>query len=327
MHASRRSTRSITHAVALLAATALVFAAAATTAVAAPPSLSTGGATKVSPQSATLTGTINAKGKATVYFFQYGTTAAYGAQTPEISAGSATKNVGAAADVIGLLPATTYHYRLVARNADGTVTGGDRSFKTHNQPLGFSLGATPNPVPYGQGVTLQGVLSGTGNAGRQVVLQQKVFPYLTDFQTVGNPQVTGSSGAFAFPLLGVTTNTQYRVATTGAKPVLSEVVTLGVAVHLTTRVTSHHVRRGGHITFSGTIRPAKVGALFAVQKQSSAGAWVTVAGGVAHGGGQTFTRYSKRVRIRRGGTYRVFVGVADGLQVSNAGSSIRIRTR
>ncbi len=68
-----------------------------------------------------------------------------------------------------------------------------------------------------RGVTLQGVLSGTGNAGRQVVLQQKVFPYLTDFQTVGNPQVTGSSGAFAFPLLGVTTNTQYRVATTGTQ--------------------------------------------------------------------------------------------------------------
>ncbi len=42
--------------------------------------------------------------------------------------------------MIGLTAATTYHYRLIARNADGTTTGGDRSFKTANQPLGFSLG-------------------------------------------------------------------------------------------------------------------------------------------------------------------------------------------
>jgi hypothetical protein len=326
MHATPRAPRAILRAAGLLGVTALIFAAVVANASATAPSVSTGRATKISPQSATLTGTINAKGKATVYFFQYGTTAAYGAQTPEIAAGAGTANVPAAADVIGLLPATTYHYRLVARNSDGTSTAGDRSFKTANQPLGFTLGATPNPVPYGTGVTLQGVLSGTGNAGSQVILQQKVFPYLTDFQTVGNPQVTGSSGAFAFPLLGVTTNTQYRVATTGAKPVVSEVVTLGVAVRVTTRLTAHRVRRGGHITFSGTIRPAKVGALFAVQKQNATGSWITVAGGVARGGNASFTRYSERVRITSGGTYRVFVGVADGLQVSSVGSSVSIRT-
>ncbi|HVP01182.1 MAG TPA: hypothetical protein VMT10_01325 [Solirubrobacteraceae bacterium] len=326
MHASRRAPRVITRAAGLLALTAAVFGAAAATASASAPSVSTGGATKVSPQSATLNGTINPKGKATVYFFQYGPTAAYGSQTPEIAGGSGTSSVAASADVIGLAPATTYHYRLVARNADGTTTAGDRSFKTANQPLGFTLSATPNPVPYGSGVTLQGVLSGTGNAGRQVILQQKVFPYLTDFQTVGNPQVTGSSGAFAFPLLGVTTNTQYRVETVASKPVVSEIVTLGVAVRLTTRVSSHRVRRGGHITFSGTIRPAKVGALFAVQKLNGSGTWVTVGGGVARGGGSTFTRYAKRVKIRRGGTFRVFVGVADGQQVSNAGTAVRIST-
>ncbi len=170
------------------------------------------------------------------------------------------------------------------------------------------------------------MLSGTGNAGRQVVLQQKPFPYTTAFATVGNPQVTGSSGAFAFPLLGVTTNTQYRVISTGGKTVTSEIVTLGVAVRVTTKVSSHHVRRGGHIRFSGTVRPAKVGALFSIQKLNSKGAWVTVAGGVSTGGGTTFSRYSKRVKIRRGGSYRVFMGVADGFQVSSIGSTISIKT-
>ena len=140
MHVRSRS-------IALLSLTVAVFVLVVGAAQAAAPGVSTGGATKISPQSATLKGNVNAKGKATVYFFQYGTTAAYGLQTPETSAGARTTAIGVASDVIGLSAATTYHYRLIARNGDGTTTGGDRSFKTANQPLGFSLSATPNPVP------------------------------------------------------------------------------------------------------------------------------------------------------------------------------------
>lgn len=311
--------------IALLAVLAVLPAAAQ----AAAPTASTGGATKVSPQSATLNGTVNPRSKDTVYFFQYGPTVAYGAQTPDIGAGAGAVNAAAAADVIGLVAASTYHYRLVARNADGTTSGSDRSFKTANQPLGFSLEASPSPVLFGGTVTLQGVLSGTGNSGRQVALQQRVFPYTTDFTTVGNPQVTGSSGAFSFPLLGVTTNTQYRTITTAGTKVTSSVVTLGVAVKVTTRVSTHRVRRGHLVRFSGTITPAKVGALFSVQKLNAQGNWVMVrgSGGVARGGGASFTRYSKRVRIRTSGSYRVFVGVADGQQISNVGAVKLITVR
>ncbi len=310
---TRRATRGT---MALLATLAILPAAAAQ---AAAPTASTGGATKVSPQSATLNGTVNPKSKDTIYFFQYGPTVAYGSQTPDIGAGAGAVNVGAASDVIGLASATKYHYRLVARNADGTTSGSDRSFKTANQPLGFSLEASPNPALFGGAVTLQGVLSGTGNAGRQVALQQRVFPYTADFATVGNPQVTGSSGAFSFPLLGVTTNAQFRTITTAGTNVTSAVVTLGVAVKVTTKVSAHRVRRGRLVRFSGTITPAKVGALFSIQKLNREGAWVTIAGGVARGGGTTFTRYTKRIRARRSGSYRVFVGIADGVQVSNVG--------
>ena len=315
--------RALRGAVPLLAALAVLPAAAQ----AAAPTATTGGATKISPQSATLNGTVNPRSKDTVYFFQYGPTVAYGAQTPDIGAGAGAVNAAAAASVIGLTPATTYHYRLVARNADGTTTGSDRSFKTANQPLGFSLEASPNPVLFGGTVTLQGVLSGTGNSGRQVALQQRPFPYTADFTTIGNPQVTGSSGAFSFPLLGITTNAQYRTITTAGTKVTSAVVTLGVAVKVTTKVSTRRVHRGHLVRFSGTITPAKVGALFAVQKLNRSGNWVTVAGGVARGGGRSFTRYSKRVRIKRSGSYRVFVGVADGLQVSNTGAVKLITVR
>ena len=54
---------------------------------------------------------------------------------------------------------------------------------------------------------------------------------------------------------------------------------------------------------------------------------MSVAGGVARGGDSTFTRYSKRIHVRRGGSYRIFVGVADGLQTSNTGAIELIRTK
>lgn len=291
---------------------------------AAAPTVSTGGASRLGPQTASLSGTVNAQGKASVFFFQIGPTKAYGVNTPEASAGKAGTNRSVTANLVGLTPATTYHYRVVARNADGTSVGADRSFKTKNQPLGFTLEATPNPVDFGQAVVLQGVLSGTGNAGRQVALQRNEFPFTVGFKTLGNPQVTGTTGAFSFPLLGVTTNAQYRVVTTAGTKVISSVVTLGVAVNVSTKVGAHSVKRNHRIRFSGKISPAKVGALYAIQRQDSAGNWKVVAGSVSHAGGSTYSTFNTKARIRKSGLYRVYVGVTDGYQVSGVGSTKKI---
>ena len=291
---------------------------------AAAPTVSTGAATRLSPQTASLSGTVNAKGKTTVFFFQIGPTKAYGVNTAEGAAGNATTNRSVTTNLVGLQPATTYHYRLVARNADGTTVGADRSFKTKNQPLGFSLEATPNPVGFGDAVVLQGVLSGTGNAGRQVALQRKEFPFTVGFKTLGNPQVTGTTGSFAFPLLGVTTNAQYRVVTTAGAKVTSSIVTVGVAVKVSTKLGARSVKRGHRIRFSGKITPAKVGALYAIQRQDSNGNWKVVAGSVSHAGGTTYSTFNTKARIRKSGLYRVFVGVTDGYQVSGVGATKKI---
>ena len=101
--------RTIRGTMALLCALAVVPALAQ--AAPTPPGVSTGGASTVSPQSATLSGSVNPKGKVTVYYFQYGPTVGYGAQTPEIGAGAGNGNAAARSDVIGLTAATTYHYR------------------------------------------------------------------------------------------------------------------------------------------------------------------------------------------------------------------------
>ena len=94
------------------------------------PQASTGGATAASPTSETLTGTVNPEGAATSFYVKYGTTAAYGLQTPAVSAESGTSPVDVIIDLHNLTPSTTYHYEIVATNANGTTTGKDATFTT-----------------------------------------------------------------------------------------------------------------------------------------------------------------------------------------------------
>ena len=133
------------------------------------------------------------------------------------------------ADIGGLAPATTYHYRLVARNARGVRRGADRTFRTQRQPLGLSLGATPNPVRPGGRTLIAGTLSGTGNAERQIVLQSNPFPYTQGFQNASDVHLTNGDGSFSFPILSVLLNTQYRVVLPNQPQVASPIVSVGVA--------------------------------------------------------------------------------------------------
>lgn len=288
------------------------------------PAVTTGAVADLTAQSATLLGKVNASGARTTYWFEYGPTTRYGAQTPAGIAEASAGTINVTAALSGLAPFTTYHYRLVASNRNGTTRGADRTFKTKRQPLGLSLAATPNPVPFGRPTVLAGTLSGTGNANRQILLQSNPFPYLQGFQPTANVQLTNAAGQFAFPLLAVAVNTQYRVVIPGSPQIASPIVALGVAVRVGTNTSATRVRTGRTVRFFGTVRPARPGAQFAIQVLRR-GAWRTVAGGIARGTRGGVSRYAKRVRIRRGGQYRVFVAIADGNFVSSAGRTVRIR--
>ncbi len=290
------------------------------------PTVTTGGVAKVTASSASLLGKVNPNGAATTYLFQYGPTSLYGATTPSVPAGGGAKIVNVVADIAGLAPATTYHYRLVAVNSKGTTKGGDRTFKTKNQPLGLTLAATPNPVSFGKPTVLAGTLTGTGNAGRQVVLQSNPFPYTQGFVTTTNVQLTNPTGAFAFPLLSVPFNTQYRVLIPTKPEIVSPIVLAGVAPKISTSVSATRVRRGQRVRFRGTVKPAQGGERIAIQKLKGT-AWVTVAGTVTRRSSSTSASYSKRIRISRGGSYRVFVAMADGRYVPASGRTVRIRLR
>jgi hypothetical protein len=92
-------------------------------------------ATSVSAVTATtarLETEINPHGTATSYFFQYGITTAYGSETPMPPAplGAGEADVFREAQIAGLQPSTTYHFRVVAQNALGKSPGPDRTFTT-----------------------------------------------------------------------------------------------------------------------------------------------------------------------------------------------------
>ena len=94
------------------------------------PIVATGSASRVASTSATLSGSVNPNGRATSYWFEYGTTGSYGSRSSSRSAGSGASSLGVARDLTGLAPGTLYHFRLVAQNSAGTARGADRTFTT-----------------------------------------------------------------------------------------------------------------------------------------------------------------------------------------------------
>ena len=94
-----------------------------------PPVVTTNGATNVTASSGTLNGSLDPHGLTTTVFFQYGTTPSYGSATAmQTQIGNTYRNI--IANVGGLAPHTTYHFRMVATNSNGTRTGNDRTFTT-----------------------------------------------------------------------------------------------------------------------------------------------------------------------------------------------------
>jgi hypothetical protein len=290
-------------------------------AAAAGPKATTGAARDVSYGSATVSGTVNPAGAATSYYFQYGPTGAYGGQTGIGSAGAGDKGVPVAIGLTGLAPLTTYHYRLVAVSNAGTSFGDDRTFQTTKVPLSLAIDISPNPVIFGMPVTIQGTLSGTGNAGRTVVLLGRTFPFAGPFVQIGNPELTTATGSFSFTLLGDADTAEFQVVTT-AKPAISS----GVAVeNVAVRVSSHlaRTRRPGFARVYGTVTPAENGAQIGILRITH-GHGVLVGGTILRPHDATSSSFSKVVRVRKG-IYRVLARVVGAAQVSNYGQPLLIR--
>ena len=88
------------------------------------------GTARAGDVSAIVSGQVNPDGLRSAYHVEYGRSSAYGSSTSAVALPAGVSPVGVAARLTRLRPNTTYHYRFVAANADGTTHGADRTFKT-----------------------------------------------------------------------------------------------------------------------------------------------------------------------------------------------------
>jgi len=123
------------------------------------PLVETEAAEAVSYDAAALRGTIDPRGAEIDYYFEYGTTDAYGQHTLEFGAGSGTTSAQKTLSVSGLAEDSTYHFRIVAKNGYGTAYGSDRTFSTGVRPS-VRTGMTSTIDP--EGATLSGTINPHG---------------------------------------------------------------------------------------------------------------------------------------------------------------------
>jgi hypothetical protein len=103
--------------------------------------------TNVTATSAVLHGTVDPAGDKTKYWFEVGTTTAYGTATQPASSGSADKPATVTHGIDGLVAGTTYHVRLVAsHDGNAAVQGTDTTFTTA-AATAASPGAAPSLPP------------------------------------------------------------------------------------------------------------------------------------------------------------------------------------
>jgi phosphodiesterase/alkaline phosphatase D-like protein len=151
------------------------------------PTVQTGGVTDVTQDSVVLTGTVNPNGAATGYSFDYGTSSALGAVTPSKRAGHGNKPVAVKHSVGGLIPGTTYFYRLDALSTKGGTSGQIRTFKTAGPPPPGAVTGTATAVGSST-ATINGAIDTNGAATSWNVQYGTTASYgvSTTAQTVAN---------------------------------------------------------------------------------------------------------------------------------------------
>ncbi|MBI2469781.1 MAG: carboxypeptidase regulatory-like domain-containing protein [Planctomycetes bacterium] len=96
-----------------------------------PPAVTTGHATAIKTDLATLTGIVDPQGLPATAWFQYGTNSeSYSHTSSIVNIDSSSVDMPIDNHISGLLAGTTYYYRLAAQNSAGAAYGSEMSFNT-----------------------------------------------------------------------------------------------------------------------------------------------------------------------------------------------------
>jgi hypothetical protein len=154
---------------------------------------------QVGSTNATIGAEIDPRGTPTSYEVEYGTSTAYGTNTPPVGVGAGEARVPVVAHLSELQPGVAYHFRFVAISAQGNAVGADTGFSTHV----LSISGLPDGRGYemvtpadNQGAEVY-VPRNAGREGEDAIASSRLFAAADDGSAVayvGSP-TSGGNGS------------------------------------------------------------------------------------------------------------------------------------
>ena len=182
-----------------------------------------------------------------------------------------------------------------------------------------------SPIVWGRSTVITGTLRGSNDSGQVLDLEADPFPYSdAEFAPLATTS-TDTRGDYRF-VARPELNTRYRVvAKTTTPPLTSPVETVLVRIRVKLAVSDSTPRRNRVVRFSGTACPEHDGKLAYIQKRSAKGSFNTVSKTLLRDvEGDTCSSYSKGVRVRRDGVYRVVARSDDADHARGISRRVRI---
>jgi hypothetical protein len=174
----------------------------------------------------------------------------------------------------------------------------------------LTIKSSANTVTFGKTVTISGSTKGMA-AGTTIEVQQNPYPYTGGFKATGKTGVVDPSGNYSIAGVAPQVHTQYRVTAKTSPPQESAAAFVQVRLRVSFRVSDSTPKKGALVRFSGTVAPEHDGKPVLIQRKTSTGSYTTVTRTTLLDNGTASSKYSKKVRIRRNGTYRVVVQSVD----------------
>ena len=256
------------------------------------PTATTSAASAVGGTSATLNGTVNANNASTTVTFEYGLTTSYGTSvsaTPGTVTGTGDTSVSAS--LSSLSPNTTYHFRVVGVNSEGTTNGSDLTFTT----LAVAPTATTSAASAvgGTSATLNGTIN-ANNASTTVTFEYGLTTsYGTSVSaTPGTVTGTGDTSVSA-SLSSLSPNTTYHFRVVGVNSAGttngSDLTFTTPAVAPTATTSAASAVGGTSATLNGTVNAnnASTTVTFEYGLTTSYGTSVSATPGTVTGAGDT----------------------------------------
>lgn len=184
----------------------------------------------------------------------------------------------------------------------------------------LTIKASAAAVTFGRSFALTGTTKNIA-AGTTVEVEQNPYPY-AGFKPAGKTGVVDPTGGFSIAGVLPQANTQYKLVAKASPPVESGTVFVRVGLRVAFKVSDLTPKRGALVRFSGTVAPAHDGRPVLIQKKTSTG-YKTVTRTTLLDNGTATSKYSKKVRIRATGAYRV---VAESVDQDHDNGTSRSRT-